>query len=155
MKESKIVIIEDDPDHADLILDVFEIENVESEVVLMKDGMEAVDYFQEEYLSSHAVQSDIGSVNGRCSQVDLVILDLNLPKVDGISVLRYLKNDSRYSSIPVVILSTSSDLDTISKAYKNGANEYIVKPVSYDEFVEKVESLRRYWIKTDILFEER
>lgn len=154
MKESKILIIEDDPDHADLILDIFEAGDVKSEVVLMKDGMEAVDYFQEMDLSNQVAQSDIESGDGRSSQVGLVILDLNLPKVDGLSVLKFLKNDSRFSSIPVVILSTSSDQDTISKAYKNGANKYIVKPISYDEFVEKIESLRNYWINTNTLFEE-
>jgi two-component system response regulator len=77
-----------------------------------------------------------------------------LLKVDGISVLKILKNDSRYSSIPVVLLSTSSDQDTISKAYKNGANKYIVKPLSFDEFVERIGSLWSYWINTNISFEE-
>ncbi|MBC8548621.1 MAG: response regulator [Candidatus Brocadiales bacterium] len=154
MEEKKVVLVEDDPDHADLILDVFETENVESDVVVMRDGMEAVDYFQEMYFSGQVVQSDIEGGNSRYPLVDLVILDLNLPKVDGISVLKFLKNDSRFSSIPVVILSTSSDQDTISKAYKNGANKYIVKPISYDEFVEMIESLRNYWINTNTLFEE-
>ncbi len=109
MKESKIIIVEDDPDHADIILDVFETEGVKSEVVLMKDG---------------------------------------------ISVLRFLKNDSRFSTIPVVILSTSADQDTISKAYKNGANKYIVKPISFEEFVGRIESLKSYWTNTNTLIKE-
>ncbi len=144
MKESKIIIVEDDPDHAYMIIDAFEAEGVESEVVLMKDGVEAVDYFQKMDLSSQVVQPDIESDSGSCYQVDLVILDLNLPKVNGIGILKFLKNDSRFSSIPVVILSTSSDQETISKAYEYGANRYIVKPISYDEFVEKIASLRSY-----------
>jgi len=153
LNESKIIIVEDDPDHADMILDIFETECVESEVVLMKDGMEVVDYFKEMDPSTQVVQSDIEGDNGTCPQIDLVVLDLNLPKVDGIGVLKFLKNDSRYSSIPVVILSTSSDQKTISKAYENGANEYIVKPISYDEFVEKIESLRSYWMNTNTFIE--
>ncbi len=152
MKDLIIIIVEDDPDHADMILDVIDTGNVESEVVWMKDGMEVVDYFQEMDISNQVVQSDVESDNGTCFQVDLVILDINLPRVDGISVLKFLKTDSRFSSIPVVILSTSSDQDTIYKAYKNGADKYIVKPISYDEFVEKIESLRSYWGDTDTSF---
>ena len=145
MKEPRILIIEDDPDHADLILDIFEAESFESEVVLIKDGMEAVDYFQEVDPSNQIVQSNVECGSGRHSQIDLVILDLNLPKVDGISILKFLKKSSRYCSIPVVILSTNSEQETILEAYKNGANGYITKPHSYDEFVDKVKMLRRHW----------
>ena len=151
MKEPRIIIIEDDPDHADLILDIFETENVVSEVVLMKDGMEAVDYFQEVDPSNQIVQSNVEGGNGRHSQIDLVILDLNLPKVNGMDVLKSLKRNPRYCSIPVVILSTSSDQETISEAYKNGANGYVTKPMSYDEFVDKIKMLRRYWSDTNTL----
>ena len=136
-----IVLIEDDPDHADLILDIFKTVDVESEVVLMKDGMEAIDYFQEVDTSNQIVQSNVEGGNVRHSQIDLVILDLNLPKVDGMSILKFLKKNPRYCSIPVVILSTSSDQETILEAYKNGANGYITKPLSYDEFVDKIKML--------------
>jgi DNA-binding response OmpR family regulator len=135
LKEKKVLIVEDDPDHADLVLDIFDTENIECEVVLIKDGQEAIDYFQDE------IQS----------QVSLVILDLNLPKIDGMEVLKFIKKDSKYSSIPVVILSTSSDQNTISEAYKNGANGYVTKPMSYDEFVDKVKMLRRYLSDTNTL----
>ncbi len=141
MRKRKILLIEDDPDHADLILDIFKTEDVESEVVLMKNGMEAIDYFQEVDTSNQIVQSNVEGGNVRHSQIDLVILDLNLPKVDGMSILKFLKKNSRYCSIPVVILSTSSDQETILEAYKNGANGYITKPLSYDEFVDKIKML--------------
>ena len=141
MRKRKILLIEDDPDHADLILDIFKTEDVESEVVLMKDGMEAIDYFQEVDTSNQIVQSNVEGGNVRHSQIDLVILDLNLPKVDGMSILKFLKKNPRYCSIPVVILSTSSDQETILEAYKNGANGYITKPLSYDEFVDKIKML--------------
>ncbi|MGR3174515.1 MAG: response regulator [Candidatus Scalindua sp.] len=141
MRKRKILLIEDDPDHADLILDIFKTEDVESEVVLMKDGMEAIDYFQEVDTSNQIVQSNVGGGNVRHSQIDLVILDLNLPKVDGMSILKFLKKNPRSCSIPVVILSTSSDQETILEAYKNGANGYITKPLSYDEFVDKIKML--------------
>ena len=141
MRKRKILLIEDDPDHADLILDIFKTEDVENEVVLMKDGMEAIDYFQEVDTSNQIVQSNVEGGNVRHSQIDLVILDLNLPKVDGMSILKFLKKNPRYCSIPVVILSTSSDQETILEAYKNGANGYITKPLSYDEFVDKIKML--------------
>ena len=141
MRKRKILLIEDDPDHADLILDIFKTEDVESEVVLMKNGMEAIDYFQEVDTSNQIVQSNVEGGNVRHSQIDLVILDLNLPKVDGMSILKFLKKNPRYCSIPVVILSTSSDQETILEAYKNGANGYITKPLSYDEFVDKIKML--------------
>lgn len=141
MRKRKILLIEDDPDHADLILDIFKTVDVESEVVLMKDGMEAIDYFQEVDTSNQIVQSNVEGGNVRHSQIDLVILDLNLPKVDGMSILKFLKKNPRYCSIPVVILSTSSDQETILEAYKNGANGYITKPLSYDEFVDKIKML--------------
>ncbi len=142
MKEKKILLVEDDPDHVDLILDIFNTEDVEGEVVLMRDGQEIIDYLQ---------GTDIDSSNGKKLQIDLIILDLNLPKINGMDVLKSLKGNSKYSSIPVVILSTSSDQNTISEAYKNGANGYVTKPMSYDEFVDKVKMLSRYLSDTNTL----
>ena len=158
--EGKILLIEDDPSHADLILGIFKTENVESDVVLMRDGQDVIDYLEmtDSYISptmsfgqEQAVQSDVKGGNKRYPQIDLIILDLNLPKVDGMSILKFLKKNSRYCSIPVVILSTSSDQGTISKAYKEGANGYITKPMSYDEFVDKIKMLRKYWSDTNTL----
>ncbi|MGR3301901.1 MAG: response regulator [Candidatus Scalindua sp.] len=151
MKERKILIIEDDPDHADLMLDIFDTEDIESEVVLMQNGQEVIDYLQKTYSSDLAVQSDINGGNGRHSHIDLIILDLNLPKISGMDVLKALKKNPRYCSIPVVILSTNSDENTILEAYKNGANGYVTKPMSYDEFVDKIKLLRKYWSDTNTL----
>ncbi len=135
MGSAKILLIEDDPDHAELIIDVLKMENVKKEIILLKDGLEALDYLQ---------KIDIGGNDEIRSQIDLVILDLNLPKVKGMDVLKFLKNNSRYSSIPVVILSTSADHETIETAYKNGVNSYITKPISYEGFVEKIKALSIY-----------
>ncbi len=144
MKERRTLLIEDDPDHAELILDLFKTEGIESEVVLIKDGMEAIDYFQEVDPSDQIVQSNVEGGNGIHSQIDLIILDLNLPKINGMEVLKFIKKNSKYCSIPVVILSTSSDQETIKEAYRNGVNGYITKPPSYDEFVDKIKTLREY-----------
>ncbi len=135
MGSKKILLVEDDPDHAELIIDVLRTENVKKEIILLKDGLEALDYLQ---------KIDIDGNDGIRSQIDLVILDLNLPRVSGMDVLKFLKKNSRYCSIPVVILSTSADHETIETAYKNGANSYITKPISYEGFVEKIKALSIY-----------
>ena len=134
MEEKKIVLVEDDPDHADLITEVLVGGDTETEIILVQDGMAAVDYFQEPSIEW----------NGRIDcKIKLVILDLNLPKVCGMEVLKLLKKNSKYNKIPVVVLSTSSDQRTIDEVYKNGANGYFVKPSSYEEFVEKVKILKK------------
>ena len=130
MKEKKFLLVEDDQDHAELITDVLEqddVENIKTEVILIKDGQEAIDFFQCEMRP----------------QVSLVILDLNLPKVDGMNVLKFIKKNSAYCSVPVIILSTSSNQKTIDEAYENGANGYFTKPASYEELVEKVQILKK------------
>jgi two-component system response regulator len=131
-EEKKILLVEDDPDHAELIIEILESENVERAITLLKDGLEALNYFQR--------YED----NGIQSQIKLVILDLNLPKVNGMDILKFLKHNSMYCSIPVVILSTSSDDKTIKEAYKNGADDYIVKPALYEDFVAKIKTLNKY-----------
>ena len=128
LKEEKILLVDDNPDHAELIIDVFEEDNanIKTKVILKKDGKEAIDYFQYEMQS----------------QVSLVMLDLNLPKINGIDVLKFIKKNSKYCSIPVIILSTSSDHKTIDEAYENGANGYFVKPIFYKGLVEEVKILK-------------
>jgi DNA-binding response OmpR family regulator len=131
MKGKKILLIEDDKDHADFITNMLKEDDgkdIKTEVILKKDGQEAIDYFQYEMQS----------------QPSIVILDLNLPKIDGMNVLKYIKKNSKYCSIPVIIFSVSSDQKTIDEAYKNGANGYFVKPASYDDFVEEVKILKKY-----------
>ena len=129
LKEEKILLVEDSPDHAELIIDIFEEDNanIKTKVILKKDGQEAIDYFQYEMQS----------------QVSLVMLDLNLPKINGIDVLKFIKKNSKYCSIPVIILSTSSDHKTIDEAYENGANGYFVKPISYEGLVEEIKILKK------------
>ncbi len=154
MKERKLLIIEDDPDHAELILDIFESENVKNEVLLMKDGQEVVDFLMKAKSYELHGQVDSEDIIEDQPEIGLFILDLNLPKVNGMEVLKYLKENPKFSAIPVVVLSTSSDQKTIFEAYNNGANGYITKPVAYDEFVSKIESLIEYWFKTNTLPEK-
>ncbi len=130
MNEKRFLLIEDDEDHAELITHVLmddNVEGIDTDVILKKDGQEAIDFFKCKELS----------------KVSLVILDLNLPKVDGMDVLKFIKGNSSYSTVPVVILSTSSSQKTIDEAYKNGANGFFTKPDSYEELVEKVQILKK------------
>ncbi len=140
MKERKLLLIEDDQDHADLITDVLkedDVKDVKTEVILKKDGQEAMNYFQNGSI-------DCDGDDTVQPQISLVILDLNLPKIDGMDILKFIKKNSKYCSIPVIILSTSPDQKTIDEAYKNGANGYFVKPASYEDLVEKVKILKKY-----------
>ena len=134
MEKKKILLVEDDPDHADLIKEVFGEEDIETVIILVRDGMKAIDYIQK-----HSVKWSEQIEN----EVKLIILDLNLPKINGMDVLKFLKKNSKYSKIPVIILSVGSEKKTIDEAYKNGANGYFVKPTSYEEFVEKIKILKK------------
>ncbi len=136
MNEKKILLVENDPDHAELIIDVLELGDVKKKVILMKDGKEVVDYFQ---------KTDLDGVDNEIkTQISLVILDLNLPKVDGMNVLKFIKENSEYRSIHVIILSTSSDDRIIEEAYKNGADGFISKDASYKEFIKQIQTLQVY-----------
>ncbi len=109
MEEKKIILVEDDPDHADLIKEGLVEGGIGTEIILVKDGMEALDYFQEFGIKW----------NGQIEyKIKLIILDLNLPKVDGMDVLKFLKKNSKYSKIPVIVLSTASGQETIDALHQ-------------------------------------
>lgn len=140
METTRIVLVEDNEDHASLIIEELEIESDKEEIVVITEGQKAIDYFQ--------------NINGNGeihSQVDLVLLDLNLPKVSGMEILRFLKNDSELCVIPVIILSTSYDPETINEAYEEGANGFITKPISYGDFAEKMKYVKKYWLDINTL----
>ena len=134
LREEKILLIEDDPDHAELISSALkedDTKNVKTEIILKKDGQEAIDYFQHEAMS----------------QVYLVILDLNIPKAHGMDVLKSIKENPKYCSVPIIVFSTSSNQDTIDEAYKNGANSYFTKPHTYEDFVAKIKTLKGFLLR--------
>jgi len=143
MEEIKILITEDDPDHAELITEVLEeASTIKKVIIRMKDGQEAIDFFRKiENVEDEEIYS----------HVNLIILDLKLPKVDGMEVLKYLKKNPKYCSVPIVIFSTTSELRTILEAYKNGVNTFMTKPISYEDFVEKIKSLEKYWLESSTL----
>jgi two-component system response regulator len=137
MKERIILLVEDSPDDVDLTLRALKKSNVLNEVVVVRDGAEALDYL-----------FATGTYSGRDSTVmpEVVLLDLKLPKVDGLEVLRQIRADERTKLLPVVILTSSSEERDVVESYKLGANSYIRKPVDFDQFIESVRQLGLYWL---------
>lgn len=129
----RILLVEDNADDAELTRLALERHQLGSRVVHLTDGALAL-----EYLFGPSGAANAGDVR-------FIILDLKLPKVDGIQVLERLKGDARTRSIPVVILSSSNQERDISRSYECGVNSYVVKPVQLDAYMDKVSAVGRYW----------
>ena len=137
MGEKRILLVEDNPDDEALTLRALQKNNILNEVVVARDGEEALDYLFAR-----------GSFGGRDVR-DLpavVLLDLKLPKVDGHEVLRQVRADERTRHVPVVILTTSREEQDVVESYGSGANSYVRKPVDFSEFVRAVGQLGVYWL---------
>ena len=134
---SSILLVEDNPDHQELTLMTLAENNVLNEVVVVNDGIEALDYL-----------FGTGSHEGRDTRElpALILLDLKLPKLSGIEVLRRVRKDERTRFVPVVILTSSSEEEDIVASLENGANSYVRKPVDFGRFVEQVQRLQVYWL---------
>jgi CheY-like chemotaxis protein len=132
-----ILLVEDNPDDVALTLRVLKKHNVANEVVEAHDGVEALDYL-----------FGTGAHAGRnlCQQPQVILLDLKLPKVDGLEVLRRVRNDPRTRLLPVVILTSSNEEKDRVNSYALGANSYIRKPVDFNQFAESVRQLGLYWL---------
>ena len=137
MTDKVILLVEDNPDDELLTLRALKKNNVTGEVVIARDGVEALDYL-----------FATGEYAGRDTTVmpQLVLLDLKLPKIDGLEVLRRLRADERTRLLPVVILTSSKELQDMLDGYGSGANSYIRKPVNFEQFVRAVEQLNLYWL---------
>ena len=135
-----IVLVEDNPDDAALTLRAFKRNNMLNPVVVARDGVEALDFLFAR--GAHA---------GRAGNPPptLVILDLKLPKLDGLGVLKAVRGDERTRLIPVVILTSSKEEQDLIQSYSLGANSYVRKPVDFTEFVEAVRLLGIYWLMTN------
>jgi CheY-like chemotaxis protein len=137
MQRRTILLVEDNPDDEALTLRALRKNNVANEVVVAHDGVEALDYLWGQ-----------GSYEGRDVRYGpaVILLDLKLPRVDGLEVLRRLRGDSRTELLPVVILTSSKEEQDVVNGYKLGANSYIRKPVDFTQFVEAVRQLGLYWL---------
>jgi len=133
----EILLVEDDPDDVELTLRALRPQRLASKVHVLHDGAEALDYFfaDEDYPE-----------RPRVNDPKVILLDLKLPKVNGLEVLARLKRDPRTSLIPVVILSSSREERDVKAGYHLGVNSYIVKPVDFAQFTEAIRSLGLYWV---------
>ncbi|MDH4273745.1 MAG: response regulator [Gammaproteobacteria bacterium] len=136
-KPINILLVEDDPAHAEIVRRNFETERIANYLKWVIDGQEALDYLQRtgEYETPESSPTP-----------GLILLDLRLPKVDGLEVLSTIKQDSALSMIPVVIMTTSSAESDIARAYKNRANSYVVKPLDLEKFSSLLDAIGFYWL---------
>ena len=136
MEELKrILLVEDDPQDVKLILCAFEKHNLANEMAIARDGVEALDYLYRRKM--FALRPEGNPV--------VILLDLKMPKVDGIQVLRELKSDEKMRCIPIVILTSSRESCDMEECYKLGVNAYVVKPVQFTEFVEAAKEIGVFW----------
>lgn len=132
-----ILLVEDNPNDVELTLHAFEQNKLTNRVTVVRDGEEALDYLFR--------RGDYADIVGQ-PYPQLILLDIKMPKVDGLEVLRQIKADPRTRPIPVVALTSSRDEKDIEAAYDLGANSYIPKPVEFDVFVEVAAQLGLYWL---------
>jgi CheY-like chemotaxis protein len=136
-KEVEILLVEDNPNDVELTVRALKKHNLANHIVVVSDGEEALDY-----IFARGPYADRPAE----SVPRVILLDLKLPKIDGLEVLRAIKEDENTRIIPVVVLSSSREEEDIVKSYKLGVNSYIVKPVDFDKFVEAAKALGLYWL---------
>ena len=140
--EVEIVLVEDNPNDAELIVRSLKKRNLANKIVLLKDGAEALDFLFGRGGPGAGITADFAP--------KLVLLDIKLPKVDGIEVLRRIKSEDRTKDIPVVILTSSNQERDIEAAYKLGVNSFVTKPIKFEEFAKVVAELGIYWLMLNV-----
>jgi CheY-like chemotaxis protein len=136
-QDLEILLVEDNPNDAELALRALKKNNLANKVVRVSDGEAALDYIfaRKEYVS-----------RSKLNIPRLILLDLKLPKIDGLEVLKVIKADKVTSLIPVVVLTSSREENDMVESYRLGVNSYIVKPVDFDKFIEAVRNIGLYWL---------
>jgi len=140
LPDRTILLVEDNPDDELLTLRALQRNRVINPVSIVRDGVEALDFMFAEGQYAHRNSNDLPAV---------ILLDLKLPKLDGLEVLRRLRNDERTCLVPIVILSTSSEERDIYTSYTLGANSYVRKPVDFEQFTEAVGRIGAYWLQVN------
>ena len=137
MPEMSILLVEDNPDDEILMLRELHKQTAAKKIAVVRDGAEALDYLFCAGLYADRKSSDPPA---------LVMLDLKLPKIDGLEVLRRIRADERTKLVPVIVVTSSDEERDIAECYSRGANSYVRKPVNFDEFRESVRQLHLYWL---------
>jgi two-component system response regulator len=137
METKVILLVEDNPRDEALTLRALKKNNIANDVIVARDGVEALDHFFGDRAASGASTKVMPQ---------LVLLDLKLPKVDGLEVLRRLRADERTKRLPIVVFTSSSEEEDMIKSYELGANSYVRKPVDFDQFLEATKQLGLYWL---------
>lgn len=136
-RDKTILLVEDNPDDEALTLRALKANNVCNQVDVARDGAEAIDYL-----------FGTGAYNNHRTDnlPEVILLDLKLPKLDGLEILQRIRSDERTKLIPVVILTSSKEESDLIKGYEKGANSYVRKPVDFDQFCEAIRQLGLYWL---------
>jgi CheY-like chemotaxis protein len=137
LNEVEVLLVEDNPSDAELTMRALKKKNLANKLVHVKDGAEAIDFLFAQGAYTHRRVEDSPKI---------VLLDLKLPKVNGIEVLRKIKSDDRTKKIPVVVMSSSREDSDLSACYELGVNGYVVKPVEFEDFARAVSELGCYWL---------
>ncbi len=137
MSKKLILLVEDNPDDTELTIRAFRRHQIQTEIVSVEDGQQAIDY-----LRGRGAYAD----RDLTKQPSLVLLDLNLPKVNGLDVLRSIRSTVNTARLPVVVLTSSNADNDLAKAYEYRANSYIRKPVDFVKFVEAIKTVGMYWL---------
>jgi CheY-like chemotaxis protein len=143
MKKRFILIAEDDADDRYLMKTALSETGITEEVEYVENGVELINYME-----------SIIEENGETNYPKFILLDLNMPKMDGREVLKTMKSNEAYRKIPIIVFSTTKNQLEVKRCYDLGANTYIVKPVSYDTLVSTIRDICTYWFSTATLIEE-
>ena len=137
MNEKTIMLVEDNQDDEELTLLAFKKNNIANTIVVARDGVEALEYL---FCEGPHAGRDIRDTP------QLILLDLKLPRLDGLEVLRRMRADHRIHRLPIIVLTSSREDEDLIRSYDLGANSYVRKPVDFDRFVQAVQQLHLYWV---------
>lgn len=137
-----ILLVEDNANDIELAMHAFKSNNLTNRFYVVRDGVEALEFLfcQGEYSTR-----DIGNLP------KIILLDLKIPKIDGISVLQKIKRDTRTKNIPVIALTTSHEMTDVNTAYESGVNSYVLKPVDFNEFADALRLISDYWLRLNYM----
>ncbi len=137
MDKKHILLVEDNSDDEELTIRALRKNNIINEIVVVRDGQEAIDYLLGQHKYKNRDITDVPVI---------ILLDLKLPKVDGLDVLRRIRGEESIAVIPVIVLTSSKEEQDIIRSYRLGANSYVIKPVDFDQFNEAIQTLGIYWL---------